>query len=75
MFLSTNLMEYEKDPDKIYVTANRNKVVHVSTAGRYQQLASSQEEADTKMILHAVDVGATKIDIHLRIESYFSAFH
>ena len=54
-------MEYEKDPDKIYVTANRNKV---STAGRYQQLASSQEEAGTKMILYAVDVRATNIGIH-----------
>ena len=36
----------------------------ISTASRYQRLASSQEEADTKMILHAVEVGETKINIH-----------
>ena len=40
----------------------------ISIAGNYQHLASSQEEADTKINLHAVDAyrqGATKIDIHL----------
>ena len=33
----------------------------------YDQLASSQEEADSKIILHAIGAcrkGATKIDIH-----------
>ena len=39
----------------------------IYAAGNNQHLASSQEEADTKIIIHAVDAyrqGATKIDIH-----------
>ena len=62
VYLSDNLIEYVKDTDKSYVVAYRNKIV--ATTDSFAHLASSQEEADTKLILHAVEAsrqGATKM--------------
>ena len=63
--LSLNLIENVKDYNTSYVIAYQNKVV--STTGLNEYLAINQEEADTKLILHATDAykrGVTKIDIH-----------
>lgn len=64
-YLSLNLIETAKSQNKKFVVAYRNKVV--SMTGRHDYLASNQEEADTKLILHAGDAyrrGVSKIDIH-----------
>ena len=53
VYLYTNVIEYVKDTDKKYVIVYRDMVI--STAGHYEHLASSQEEADTQIILRAVD--------------------
>ena len=64
VYLYVNLIENVKSYNKSYVVAYQNKVI--STTGLHEHLASNQEEADTKLILHATDAyrrGVSKIDI------------
>lgn len=65
VYFSTNLLEKARSSNKSYVIAYQNKVI--STTGLHQHLASNQEEADTKLILHATfaySEGALRLDIH-----------
>ena len=65
VYLSVNHIENVKSFNKLYFAAYQNKVI--STTSLHEHLASNQEEADTKLILHATDayrIGVSKIDIH-----------
>ena len=64
-YFSVSHIENMKGTDKSFVIAYRNNVM--PTTSLHQHLASFQEVADTKIILHAADAysrGVAKIDIH-----------
>ena len=62
VFMSKELLEFSKEKNTLYTAACHNKAE--ASHRDVNHLSSSQEEADTKLILHAVDAcknGATEL--------------
>ena len=66
IFLAAQLIECKKDSQTTYVVTSKADCM-TSNSLPIQHLRSEQEEADTRMLLHALDAtqrGATSITIH-----------
>jgi hypothetical protein len=67
LFLARKCTAQYKDSETTFVVTCRNDVFF--NTGDYDQLKSSQEEADTRTLLHSIDIVARDSDVKLDIVS------